>query len=448
MARSGYSATEVRIPTIGPHPTPEDPMHPLVRRTATTALAATGCLALSVAPAAATVSHATAGGYQVFLTSDDDPDGISLACVGGQAQVDGDDVMACGAVKNLFVSGEGGSDDIDLSAVTEAAFPALVVVVVDGGTGSDTIDGTQTADKIEDATDDVVSGHGGDDLISRAVTASGGAGDDRLVNISTAVDGGAGDDRIENPATGPIFGGPGTDTVALDYSSVTAGIDMSFSITPDNIHVSAPAVPIEGDVSLGAVEVLEMRLAPAGTQTADLRTYPGSGDIHGLGGRDVLRGGRAENFLYGDAGADQLTGGPSFDYLDGGADADVVDARDGGIDRVRCGSGTDTVLADRVDLLADCEKVVLPAPVTSKVRGPAKVARGTRASFGFSSDVAGATFQCRLDQGSWKRCRSPYRLATGRLKPGRHVLAVRAVAGSTDASPSTRRFRVTARTQA
>lgn len=63
-----------------------------------------------------------------------------------------------------------------------------------------------------------------------------------------------------------------------------------------------------------------------------------------------------------------------------------------------------------------------------------------KVKFTFSSDVTGATFQCRLDRGPYKACRSP---KTYKVRPGKHKFSVRAIApGGTDASPATYRFKV------
>ncbi|MFL5871991.1 MAG: FG-GAP repeat domain-containing protein [Solirubrobacterales bacterium] len=63
-----------------------------------------------------------------------------------------------------------------------------------------------------------------------------------------------------------------------------------------------------------------------------------------------------------------------------------------------------------------------------------------KVKFGFASDVAGATFECKLDKGSFKPCKSP---ATFQVKPGKHTFKVRAVAsGGADASPVTYKFKV------
>jgi hypothetical protein len=58
----------------------------------------------------------------------------------------------------------------------------------------------------------------------------------------------------------------------------------------------------------------------------------------------------------------------------------------------------------------------------------------------FASDPAGASFQCKLDKGKFKACKSPQ---SYKLKPGKHKIAVRAVkAGLTDPTPAEVAFKV------
>jgi hypothetical protein len=81
-----------------------------------------------------------------------------------------------------------------------------------------------------------------------------------------------------------------------------------------------------------------------------------------------------------------------------------------------------------------------PAPETTITKGPKKT-RKARPKFKFSSTDPAATFQCRLDNGQFAACASPFR--TPKLRPGKHKLKVRAVgAGGTDATPAVRKFRV------
>jgi Ca2+-binding RTX toxin-like protein len=418
-----------------------------VRRVATTTLAAGAILALGVAPASATITRYTAGGTQISLESDDAADSITIECVGGQARQGGVNLLPCADVEELFARGQGGNDTIDYSSVTSEQYPQLRRVEIDGGADIDTIHGSQLGDTVEDAYGDTVHGNGGNDLISGAATATGGAGDDVLTGIQGSVDGGTGTDRIEQPSNGPVLGGLGEDTLAIDFFSNAGGLaaDVTFVITNDNLHLAITApTSVEANVSTSSLERYELDLLDAGTQTADFTAFSGAIDINGHGGTDIVRAGAGEDFVDGGAGDDQLTGGAGFDYLTGGPGNDTIDVRDGGVDRVRCGEGTDTVVADPVDVLEACENVQLPAPETGAITGPKKVKAGVKASYTFSSPTPGATFQCQLDgKGAWKSCASPYTLRTKKLKPGKHTLRVRAVTSTPDASPSSLKVKVT-----
>jgi glucose/arabinose dehydrogenase/PKD repeat protein len=81
-------------------------------------------------------------------------------------------------------------------------------------------------------------------------------------------------------------------------------------------------------------------------------------------------------------------------------------------------------------------------PQTAVDSGPAATTAATTATFAFSTDEPGATFECRLDGGAWAACSSPQRYE--RLVPGARVFEVRAsdVAGNVDPSPALRRVRV------
>lgn len=115
----------------------------------------------------------------------------------------------------------------------------------------------------------------------------------------------------------------------------------------------------------------------SGTSRADRITGTRKGDViiggagndvlHGRGGHDDIDGGLGTDKVYGDAGADALTGGPGNDTLTGGSGKDLINgdsggdlirARDKTKDRIICGSGKDTVVADKKDTVSnDCERV-------------------------------------------------------------------------------------------
>ncbi len=83
-------------------------------------------------------------------------------------------------------------------------------------------------------------------------------------------------------------------------------------------------------------------------------------------------------------------------------------------------------------------------PDTTITAAPSGLVNRSSVSIGFTSDHPGATFECRLDGGSWTACSSPAPL-TG-LADGAHAFDVRATdAGGTDASPASAAWTVDTR---
>ena len=167
--------------------------------------------------------------------------------------------------------------------------------------------------------------------------------------------------------------------------------------------------------------------------------YSGRVSFHSRAGDDTFLGGPGADVADLGSGNDLVDPGPGSDFVLGGDGDDSVAARDGFGDVVECGPGNDTVTADRADVLSGCENVALPAPETSRIDGPKKVTKGTKAFFTFAASVASATFECQVDTGVFKPCASPYKVRTKKLKTGKHTLTVRAVqpAGNADPTPST-----------
>jgi hypothetical protein len=110
-----------------------------------------------------------------------------------------------------------------------------------------------------------------------------------------------------------------------------------------------------------------------GTPLADSLSGAGGADtLSGLRGHDTLDGGAGPDRLFGGPGkdlllggrdADALVGGPGADTLDGGPGADRLLSRDGVVDTVRCGAGSDTATVDEADrVAATCERVQRPPP--------------------------------------------------------------------------------------
>jgi len=98
----------------------------------------------------------------------------------------------------------------------------------------------------------------------------------------------------------------------------------------------------------------------AGTKGTDgIYGFAGSDRIHAGLGPDYVDGGRGDDTIDGGGDDDRLYGGPGQDRITGGLGWDAIVANDGSRDRVSCGSGRDTVWADRRDDIAgDCELVI------------------------------------------------------------------------------------------
>jgi TolB protein len=95
-----------------------------------------------------------------------------------------------------------------------------------------------------------------------------------------------------------------------------------------------------------------------GTNANDLLVGTDSPDvICGLGGDDTIIGLGGDDNLIGNDGNDSLAGGMGHDILVGGPGDDRLDARDGGPDVTRGGTGIDTALVDgRMDGLSSIER--------------------------------------------------------------------------------------------
>ena len=116
-------------------------------------------------------------------------------------------------------------------------------------------------------------------------------------------------------------------------------------------------------------------LLSAGTALADLPLIVGSNsgeqingtsnaeEIRGLEGSDEISDGLSADLVYGGTGGDNLMGTASDTSVDrfyGGSGEDIFQPRDipAVKDIVSCGPGTDTVYADKADVVGgDCEQV-------------------------------------------------------------------------------------------
>jgi Ca2+-binding RTX toxin-like protein len=118
------------------------------------------------------------------------------------------------------------------------------------------------------------------------------------------------------------------------------GLEADVNIDDNDVNV-AIVVTEEVDVPTG--------IRKRGTAKADR--------LLGSAYADVLEGRAGRDHLFGYAGNDILVGGLGKDVIEAGRGNDTIRAREKTRDIVRCGPGTDTVTADKVDALTNCENV-------------------------------------------------------------------------------------------
>jgi len=169
---------------------------------------------------------------------------------------------------------------------------------IDGTSAADTLTGTELGDNMNGfAGADVLDGVGGNDCLI------GGTGNDRL-------NGGEGNDTLEGNSGNDVEdGGNGRDTL-------TGGEGRD-------------------KISGGA----------------------GNDSLNGGSGNDTLSGGSGNDRLSGSTGNDRINGGSGKNTYSGGPGTDTISAANGRIEKIDCGSGRDSVRADRKDRIKGCERV-------------------------------------------------------------------------------------------
>lgn len=382
-----------------------------LRRAAATSVLAGLAITVGVAgPASAQVSYVVKG-HDLAVASDGQGDDITVRCLAGTLQVNNANQLPCADAEAVHVDLGDGYDAVHLAGLEAAQLPHVASIDINtlDNLGVDSVEGSQLADVVSADPFDSVHGNGGDDAVEGAGDVWGGDGDDYIERAYGAVDAGPGNDTIVNPDGGAVEGGTGTDTFVGDFVGLPASLIQTFTIDDAgyrNTFADQPHWVWTGAVI--GVEVYDLTFYDSVDQL-DVSHYAGTTRVR-LGGND-----------------------------------DTANVRNGHADTVDCGSGNDTVTADRSDTLAGCEQVSLPALQTS-VTGPARVHKGKRAVYRISSDVAGATYQCRIDHKPFRPCSERYVLRTRRLSLGRHHLQVVAsVSGLADPTPATRTIRVTHR---
>jgi hypothetical protein len=243
---------------------------------------------------------------------------------------------------------------VDAAAAAAAGFdPAQTF---SGGDGADVITGGTLNDR--------VSGGNGNDVVR------GDAGNDTLNGDSNSdlLNGGAGNDSLNGGGSADtLIGGAGNDVLNGGSSSDT--VDFSAAAGAVTVNLALGTATGEGNDTLVSIERV------TGSAFSDTITGNSVANVlSGSGGGDTIGGGDANDVLTGGAGIDQLTGGnhhdtlkwDSQDIFDGGSGFDTLDAILGtadtidlrganfaNLERIRTGSGKDTVTLSLNDVLSD-----------------------------------------------------------------------------------------------
>ncbi|WP_445149191.1 Ig-like domain-containing protein [Baekduia sp. Peel2402] len=146
-------------------------------------------------------------------------------------------------------------------------------------------------------------------------------------------------------------------------------------------------------------------------------------------------------FTSGSTGTNAITGTPVF--VGGTAPTTYAGwaLKDGSPGKANASDGTDRGINVSGGTPVDPPADTTP-PDTTIASGPSGTITTSNASFGFTSNESGSTFQCKIDAGSYASCTSP-KAYTG-LTDGSHTFSVRATdaAGNVDASAATATFTV------
>lgn len=277
--------------------------------------------------------------------------------------------------RNGFRDGYVGTTPVDVfggpgADAIEAHYDAPTPVLLDGGDGNDSLRGYGSADTLLGGPgDDTLNGDGGTDVLR------GGDGNDTLTP-----------DDDEAPAADVVDGGPGVDTLKdyVQYFPGGGGVYPPLALTLDG--GADDGRPGEGD-DVASIERMTAYVSGKFVLTDGAEDWQvwanmdsGASVVEARGGNDVITGHDAVETIDGGAGDDRIEGGFNHDTLIGGPGKDliygdqtarcgtsdtvcvpygndVIEARDGEVDVIDCGPGTDRAAVDATDVTANCETV-------------------------------------------------------------------------------------------
>jgi Ca2+-binding RTX toxin-like protein len=241
--------------------------------------------------------------------------------------------------ERLVLNANGGDDTMTSDPATPTA------MLLNGGTGLDTMSGGANADFINggDDNDKLTGGPGGDRIV-------GDRGNDAMI-------GGTGDDTMvwnNGDGSDTMDGEAGLDKVEVNGA---AGAGDAFEIAPNGQRVKFDRTnlgPFTLDIATS--ESFDIR-GLGGDDTLLVKPgVPMAVLADGGDGNDSLTGAEEQDTFFGGLGNDTLDGGGGNDLLDGQDGDDTLLARDGVGDLVRGGAGIDSAKVDKADIVVDVEK--------------------------------------------------------------------------------------------
>ena len=246
---------------------------------------------------------------------------------------------------SLTITGGTGNDSI---IGTDAKLAGTVVLgdTINGGNGDDTITGSLGADTI--------TGGAGADIFNYDVVAdSSGSYVDSVTDFLDGTDTFAITiDRSSDVAARTIIGSvtAGQASVQAAQDSLTGIIGQAVYVTDtghlyvnsnnDNLFTS---LDYKIKVNAGATAKTTFDATNDDNIAFTLKGGTGNDIITGAGGNDTITGGGGDDIMTGNAGVDTITGGTGVDTISAGSGDDIINANQAGADVIGSGAGADII---------------------------------------------------------------------------------------------------------
>ena len=298
-----------------------------------------------------------------FTISGTDKPNVITSTVGCTIDAGGGDDLITANARGLILDGGTGNDTLKNVDGSDAVF-TIGQAVYDssgnltqqishieefiGGSGNERV----TADPKSSTSITLIGGNGNDTLI-------GGAGNDFLYggNGNDSLVGGGGNNQLRGEAgNDSLTAGHGSDF----FSGGTGFDQVSYSDRVNGVKVGIGKYADDGETNeLDNVYYdVECVVGGKGSDAISATSYLTTGVLLvGAGGNDTLIGGPGNDSVYGGTGNDQITGNGGADQLFGEAGNDSIFAQDKIKDTVDGGIDDDTALVDVIDSIVNVEHV-------------------------------------------------------------------------------------------